>query len=107
MPSTSTPFVLPIADLPGPAESVSTFYLRETRMDIMLFVLAIEGLGADGIDARGPLPADTAFFRAGRGACDLIVAMDRDQGHVIEIGSVGDRLMDARHALLGERGRTP
>jgi hypothetical protein len=104
MPSTSTPFVLPIAGLPSPAESVSTFHLRETRMDIMLFVPAIEGLGADGIDARGPLPA---FFRAGRGAYDLIVAMDRDHGHVIEIGSVGDRLMDACHALLGERGRTP
>lgn len=42
---------------------------------------AIERLQADGIDARGPLPADTAFFLAGRGDYDLIVAMYHDQGH--------------------------
>ncbi len=42
---------------------------------------AIEVLQADGIDARGPLPADTAFFLAGRGDYDLIVAMYHDQGH--------------------------
>lgn len=34
-----------------------------------------------GIDAHGPLPADTAFFRAGRGDFDLVVAMYHDQGH--------------------------
>lgn len=42
---------------------------------------AIEAVQADGIDARGPLPADTAFFLAGRGDYDLIVAMYHDQGH--------------------------
>ncbi|GAA1578859.1 MULTISPECIES: 4-hydroxythreonine-4-phosphate dehydrogenase PdxA [Kribbella] len=42
---------------------------------------AIEAVRADGIDARGPLPADTAFFLAGRGDYDLIVAMYHDQGH--------------------------
>ncbi|MGT2462570.1 4-hydroxythreonine-4-phosphate dehydrogenase PdxA [Sinomonas atrocyanea] len=42
---------------------------------------AITKLQADGIDARGPLPADTAFFLAGRGDYDLIVAMYHDQGH--------------------------
>jgi 4-hydroxythreonine-4-phosphate dehydrogenase len=36
---------------------------------------------AEGIDVIGPLPADTAFFRAGRGDFDLIVAMYHDQGH--------------------------
>ena len=35
----------------------------------------------DGIDAVGPLPADTIFFRAGRGDFDLVVAMYHDQGH--------------------------
>ncbi|MFD8566681.1 4-hydroxythreonine-4-phosphate dehydrogenase PdxA [Streptomyces sp. NPDC059639] len=30
---------------------------------------------------HGPLPADTAFFLAGRGAYDLVVAMYHDQGH--------------------------
>src|SRR5689334_14241240 len=36
---------------------------------------------AGGIDAVGPLPADTIFFRAGRGDVDLVVAMYHDQGH--------------------------
>lgn len=44
-------------------------------------VPALEVLRADGIDARGPLPADTAFFLAGRGDYDLVVAMYHDQGH--------------------------
>ena len=42
---------------------------------------AIERARADGIDVHGPLPADTAFFLAGRGDYDLIVAMYHDQGH--------------------------
>jgi 4-hydroxythreonine-4-phosphate dehydrogenase len=42
---------------------------------------AIEAVRTDGIDAHGPLPADTAFFLAGRGDYDLIVAMYHDQGH--------------------------
>lgn len=42
---------------------------------------ALEKLRADGIDAAGPLPADTAFYLAGRGDYDLIVAMYHDQGH--------------------------
>ena len=44
-------------------------------------VPAVKALVADGIDAHGPLPADTAFFLAGRGDYDLIVAMYHDQGH--------------------------
>lgn len=44
-------------------------------------VPAVEALVAGGIDAHGPLPADTAFFLAGRGDYDLIVAMYHDQGH--------------------------
>ena len=42
---------------------------------------AIVAVRLAGIDARGPLPADTAFFLAGRGDYDLIVAMYHDQGH--------------------------
>ena len=42
---------------------------------------AIARTRADGIDVHGPLPADTAFFLAGRGDYDLIVAMYHDQGH--------------------------
>jgi 4-hydroxythreonine-4-phosphate dehydrogenase len=44
-------------------------------------VPAVELLRAEGIDVHGPLPADTAFFLAGRGDYDLIVAMYHDQGH--------------------------
>jgi 4-phospho-D-threonate 3-dehydrogenase / 4-phospho-D-erythronate 3-dehydrogenase len=41
----------------------------------------VEEAIAAGIDARGPLPADTAFFRAVRGDFDIVVAMYHDQGH--------------------------
>ncbi|MFC7342907.1 4-hydroxythreonine-4-phosphate dehydrogenase PdxA [Saccharopolyspora griseoalba] len=44
-------------------------------------VPALERLRAEGVDAQGPLPADTAFFLATRGEYDLIVAMYHDQGH--------------------------
>ncbi|BCB75270.1 4-hydroxythreonine-4-phosphate dehydrogenase PdxA [Phytohabitans flavus] len=44
-------------------------------------VPGIELARAEGIDAQGPLPADTVFFRAGRGDFDLVVAMYHDQGH--------------------------
>ena len=42
---------------------------------------AIEACGRGGVDVEGPLPADTLFFRAGRGDFDLVVAMYHDQGH--------------------------
>ncbi|AIF68127.1 4-hydroxythreonine-4-phosphate dehydrogenase [Terribacillus saccharophilus] len=35
----------------------------------------------EGIDATGPYPADTLFFRAGRGDFDIVVACYHDQGH--------------------------
>ena len=36
---------------------------------------------ARGWTVEGPLPADTLFFRAGRGDFDIVVAMYHDQGH--------------------------
>lgn len=42
---------------------------------------AVERAAAEEIDVRGPLPADTSFFRAVRGDFDLVVAMYHDQGH--------------------------
>lgn len=42
---------------------------------------AVEALQARGLDVTGPLPADTLFYRAGRGDFDLVVAMYHDQGH--------------------------
>jgi 4-hydroxythreonine-4-phosphate dehydrogenase len=42
---------------------------------------AIEACQNKGWDVRGPLPADTLFFLAGRGDYDMVVAMYHDQGH--------------------------
>lgn len=42
---------------------------------------AITTLRERGWDVEGPLPADTLFFRAGRGDFDCVVAMYHDQGH--------------------------
>ncbi|MGF6729809.1 4-hydroxythreonine-4-phosphate dehydrogenase [Paraburkholderia youngii] len=44
-------------------------------------VPAVEVLQKRGWDVEGPLPADTLFFRAGRGDFDVVVAMYHDQGH--------------------------
>lgn len=44
-------------------------------------VPAVEACRAKGWDVEGPLPADTLFFRAGRGDFDMVVAMYHDQGH--------------------------
>jgi len=41
----------------------------------------IEKAKSEGIDVTGPLPADTLFFRAGRGDFDVVVACYHDQGH--------------------------
>ena len=43
---------------------------------------AVESLRAAGIDATGPLPADTLFLRAARGEFDGVVALYHDQGHI-------------------------
>lgn len=37
---------------------------------------------AEGIDATGPLPADTLMVRAADGEFDIVVAMLHDQGHI-------------------------
>ena len=37
---------------------------------------------AAGIDASGPWPSDTLFWRASQGEFDLVVAMYHDQGHI-------------------------
>ena len=42
---------------------------------------AVKICQARGWDVKGPLPADTLFFLAGRGDFDLVVAMYHDQGH--------------------------
>ena len=44
-------------------------------------VPAIEASRTRGWNVEGPLPADTLFYRAGRGDFDIVVAMYHDQGH--------------------------
>jgi len=43
---------------------------------------AIEEAQAEGLDASGPWPGDTIFYRASRGEFDVVVAMYHDQGHI-------------------------
>ncbi|MGB8434043.1 MAG: 4-hydroxythreonine-4-phosphate dehydrogenase PdxA, partial [Burkholderiales bacterium] len=42
----------------------------------------IERAQAEGIDARGPFPADTVFIAAKRGDFDAVVTMYHDQGQI-------------------------
>ncbi len=43
---------------------------------------AVEAARARGIDATGPIPADSVFFQAIRGDYDAVVTMYHDQGHI-------------------------
>ena len=43
---------------------------------------AVAAARAEGIDATGPLPADSVFNRAIGGAFDVVLAMYHDQGHI-------------------------
>ncbi len=47
--------------------------------DLSVVAPAVEQLRADGIDARGPLPADTMFHAAARRSYDAALAMYHDQ----------------------------
>ena len=53
---------------------------RFGREEIAVIAPAIQAARAAGIDATGPLPADTAFHRALRGEFDAVLAMYHDQG---------------------------
>jgi 4-hydroxy-L-threonine phosphate dehydrogenase PdxA len=43
---------------------------------------AVQNARDQGIEAIGPIPADSVFFRAIRGEFDVVVAMYHDQGHI-------------------------
>jgi 4-hydroxythreonine-4-phosphate dehydrogenase len=43
---------------------------------------AVEAARAEGINAHGPIPADTLFMKALNGDYDAIVCMYHDQGHI-------------------------
>jgi 4-hydroxythreonine-4-phosphate dehydrogenase len=67
-----------IAALNPHAGESGLFGDEETR----LIAPAVRRLGEAGIDATGPLPADTLFLRASRGEFDGVVAQYHDQGHI-------------------------
>jgi 4-hydroxythreonine-4-phosphate dehydrogenase len=50
--------------------------------DLHFIVPAVEAARLSGMNCEGPLPADSVFVRAVRGAYDLVVAMYHDQGHI-------------------------
>lgn len=50
--------------------------------DVEFIAPAVEQAKALGIDAYGPISADTVFHRAYNGAFDLVVAQYHDQGHI-------------------------
>jgi 4-hydroxythreonine-4-phosphate dehydrogenase len=52
------------------------------REEIEVLAPAVEALRTEGIDVRGPLPADALFPAAARGEWDAIVAAYHDQGLV-------------------------
>ena len=52
------------------------------REEIEEIAPAVEEARRLGIDARGPYPADSIFFRAIAGEFDAVVAMYHDQGHI-------------------------
>ena len=52
------------------------------RQEIDAIGPAVVAARAEGIDASGPIPADSVFFRAIRGEFDVVVAMYHDQGHI-------------------------
>ncbi|MDZ4093902.1 MAG: 4-hydroxythreonine-4-phosphate dehydrogenase PdxA [Paracoccaceae bacterium] len=50
--------------------------------DSEMIAPAVAQARAMGIDAQGPISADTLFYRGYNGAFDLVVAMYHDQGHI-------------------------
>jgi 4-hydroxythreonine-4-phosphate dehydrogenase len=52
------------------------------REEIDVIGPAVADLKAEGIDARGPFPADTVFIAARRGDFDAVVTMYHDQGQI-------------------------
>ncbi|WP_435169882.1 4-hydroxythreonine-4-phosphate dehydrogenase PdxA [Falsirhodobacter sp. 1013] len=50
--------------------------------DVDQIAPAVAAARAEGIDASGPISADTVFHRAFSGAFDLVVAQYHDQGHI-------------------------
>ena len=58
-----------------PARTACSATAKEEKI-----IPAVQALQARGWQVEGPLPADTLFFRAGRGDFDVVVAMYHDRG---------------------------
>jgi 4-hydroxythreonine-4-phosphate dehydrogenase len=77
---------LPAFDVPAPRLGVCGLNPHAGEDGLMgseerdVLAPAIEAARAEGIDARGPFPADTIFVRAVRGEFDVIIANYHDQG---------------------------
>jgi len=52
------------------------------REELDIIAPAVVAAQAQGIDARGPIPADSVFFQAIRGDYDVVVCQYHDQGHI-------------------------
>ena len=52
------------------------------REEIDEIIPAVKTAVAQGIDARGPFPADSIYNRAIAGEFDVVLAMYHDQGHI-------------------------
>jgi 4-hydroxythreonine-4-phosphate dehydrogenase len=52
------------------------------REDDEFIAPAVAAAREEGIDAHGPISADTLYYRAYNGAFDLVVAQYHDQGHI-------------------------
>jgi 4-phospho-D-threonate 3-dehydrogenase / 4-phospho-D-erythronate 3-dehydrogenase len=50
--------------------------------EIVEIAPAVKDAGQEGIDVRGPYPADTVFPRAIGGEFDVVLALYHDQGHI-------------------------
>ena len=61
------------------------------REDQDVLAPAVAALRAEGIDVQGPLPADSVFVRAARGAFDAVVANYHDQGLIpVKLAAFGE-----------------
>lgn len=52
------------------------------REELDIIAPAVAVAQRQGIDARGPIPADSVFFQALRGDYDVVVCQYHDQGHI-------------------------
>jgi 4-hydroxythreonine-4-phosphate dehydrogenase len=66
--------------------------------DIEIVAWAVEILRGEGIDVRGPLPADTLFHKAARASYDCAICMYHDQA-LIPIKTIA--FEDAVNVTLG------